>query len=416
MMYDVNGNAVGAVYDINGNAVGEAYDIDGDAVGTIKGAVNAVMSCDLLTETRWTPVLGTMPRSPNGLYSADIMQTGMPYSSASKEDGYIQTAISLYTFMCAVKNPKSVLYTQESKGYTGSAYYGTVCTSLVGAAWGLPFIVTTEAVPKADFLTQVNFSDVKVGDMLCGDGHALLVIDVEYDENDFPTRVRTSESVRANCRKNNFVSYATFTNTTKLLYRYNHIDDIESFYNSPFPKWEGKIPDIMTNFGDKITRKYGTDVEVNIINSANYGRIEVYKDGVLTETKNTIADFTMVQPAVGEYEVRMINSINPNRTSSTFFEIIGCTATISNNLITVHTDRCVLVGIGGYPIYRVDSNGKAIDWNNNKRVHLATNQEAQSGIVNIADMLADEDCDGGILVYVKGKYGTVSYEIPYATA
>lgn len=414
MMYDVNGNAVGTAYNIDGDAVGEAYSVDGDAVGTIKGPVNAVVSCDLLTETKWIPVLGTMPTPSNGLYPADTAQTGMPYSSASKEDGYIQLDISLYTFMCAVKNPKSVLYTQRSKGYTGAAYYGTVCTSLVCTAWGLPFIVTTEAVPKANFLTQVDFSDVKVGDMLCGGGHALLVIDVEYDENDSPTRVRTSESVQSNCRKNAFVSYATFINTTKLLYRYNHIDDIESFYNSPFPKWEGKIPDIMTNFGDKITRKYGTDVEVNIINSANYGRIEVYKDGVLTETKNVIDDFTMVSPAVGEYEIRMINSINPKRYSSTFFEIVDCASTISGNTITAVPNKCTLVGIGGYPVYQTDSSGKAITWNNPKRVHLATAAETQSGVFSITDMQSDSDCSGGIVVYAKGKYGTVSWEVPYS--
>lgn len=414
MLYDIDGNIISVAYDVDGNAFGTAYDIDGNVVGSVKGPSNAVLSSDLLTDTKWTPLLNTILNPSGNPYPALTQQTGINYSSAHVEDGYVQLSISLYTFMCALKNEKSVLYTESAKGYNSTAYYGTICTSLVATAWGLPCIVTTVCYPKADFLTEVELSDVKVGDALCGDGHAVLVIDVEYDENDAPTKVRTSESVQPTCRKNSFVSYANFSNTTKKLYRYKNINNCDSFYASRFPKWDGKTPDIMTNFGDKVTRKYGTDIDINIIDSTNYGSIQIYKDGTLIETKATIEDFTLTSPAVGKYEVRMINSINPKRTSSTFFDIVDCTAVISGNSISVNTSGCVLTAIGGYPAFTQNSNGKSTSWDNNKRVHLATVSEIQSGVLSITEMLNDPDCNGGIWVYVSGEYGNVSFRVPYA--
>lgn len=403
------------LYDSNGNKLIQAKPQKG---WRNNGVLDALCVTKQLCKTEWETEAQNMPKTSSTYYTEDEKTQGMPYSSASLEDGYIGLSISLYTYMSAVHNPRSVLYTSRSKGYTGVAYYGTICTSLICAAWGLPCLYTTAALPKCDFITPVAFADMELGDMMLNSGHARLITGLKRDASGAITHVQTSESVTPHCRQNAYEEYSSFVsrNSDYTIYRYKKINNVDSYEPSQFialldeVKTEPLFPDIMTCFGDKVTRKCGENVVINVIDSTDYERIEVYRDGELIDTKTSLADFTLATPIAGLYECRMIGS---KKVSSTFFDIVDCTITINGDTATFET-TFVATAIGGFPVYSVDSSGNATSWNNPKRNRILTEEENVDREIDITEFVNDSDCQGGIRLYVKGAYGTVSFEKKYS--
>ena len=98
----------------------------------------AAAQARLLSQVKWTPVAGTMPNRSGGFFEVGKEKTGVPYSSVRSEGRYIGFDIGLRTFLAAVENPKSVLYTENLTGKVSNAagYYGMVCSSYTSYALG----------------------------------------------------------------------------------------------------------------------------------------------------------------------------------------------------------------------------------------------------------------------------------------
>ena len=82
---------------------------------------------------------------------------GIPYTSVKENDKYVGFDVSIYTFMTAVNNPFSLLYTEITRGdYSRSAwgntyygincatYYGITCSELTSMLSGLPTGYSTD--------------------------------------------------------------------------------------------------------------------------------------------------------------------------------------------------------------------------------------------------------------------------------
>lgn len=107
-------------------------------VGAQSWQERAAEHARLLSQVKWTPVAGTMPNRKGGFFEAGKENTGVPYSSVRSEGRYIGFDIGLRTFLAAVENPKSVLYTENLTGKVSNAaaFYGTVCSSYTSYALG----------------------------------------------------------------------------------------------------------------------------------------------------------------------------------------------------------------------------------------------------------------------------------------
>lgn len=413
------------IYDIDGNLIS----VDGTSENKAQkhrpenGVLNALNVTKQFCNISWTTVNSGMPdanETPTTL-SSNTTTKGLPYTSATAEDGLIGIDISLYTFMSALHNPRSVLYTERSKSYHGYAFYGTVCTSLICAAWGLPCQVSTMEFDKVDYITAVTFDKMELGDMILrrqGEGgHAMMISGIKRDENGAITHVRTSESRYTHCYENAYQTYDAFVSSHNgyIPYRYNGINSAKSYIpypTCPMPdenESEITFPDIMTVYGDKVTRKKGTDIGVTVLDNSGYVAIWVFRDGERIDTRTELSDFTLTAPDVGLYEVRMVGV---SKSSSTFFDIVDCSATIDEDTVTFNTTYSAKA-VGGYPTYSKDSSGKATTWNHHKRVRFLTDAENVNRTFDISDMHADNDCTGGILLYVGGVFGNVSFEFPY---
>ena len=84
----------------------------------------------IMSRVKWTPVADGMPKR-GGHFTAGQEYTGVPYSSVKHVGRYIGFDIFLKTFLAAVENPQSVLYTENLYGKVSNAecYYGKVCTA-----------------------------------------------------------------------------------------------------------------------------------------------------------------------------------------------------------------------------------------------------------------------------------------------
>lgn len=96
----------------------------------------AVEYARTLSRVKWTPVAGTMPNRRGGTFEQGTEYTGVPYSSVKAVGRCIGFDIYLKTFLAAVENPRSVLYTENLSGTVSNAapYYGAVCSTFTSYA------------------------------------------------------------------------------------------------------------------------------------------------------------------------------------------------------------------------------------------------------------------------------------------
>lgn len=164
-----------------------------------------------LTNVVWTPK-AVVPVSqgastwPNYLYLEGESRIGTPYSEVAQYEKYLGVHVSLYTFLTAVHNKRSVLYTEDlskrtsAYGYTyGSPswvagliapFYGCVCSGLTCHALDLKSIYTaalynptrSDKVPNFESV-EVDFDNLMPLDIIAYKTHVSMCSDVIYDDD-----------------------------------------------------------------------------------------------------------------------------------------------------------------------------------------------------------------------------------------
>ena len=135
----------------------------------------------------WTPVL-PVPKLGGGYYEPGKTIKGIPYSSVKEINTYLFQDVSFHTFMTAVHNPKSVLYTENISqlpyhGLNCAPYYGGVCSSTVMYALGISIPYYTKQIIDLPFMHQLEHQEVdslKICDVIWKPGHVQMVFDVEH--------------------------------------------------------------------------------------------------------------------------------------------------------------------------------------------------------------------------------------------
>ena len=96
----------------------------------------AVEYARIMSRVKWTPVADGMPNRRGGYFEEGTEYTGVPYSSVKAVGRCIGFDIYLKTFLAAVENPHSVLYTENLSGKVSNAatYYGKVCSTFTSYA------------------------------------------------------------------------------------------------------------------------------------------------------------------------------------------------------------------------------------------------------------------------------------------
>lgn len=366
-----------------------------------------------IADIEWMPLKSVPSRSENWISAGTPMQ-GIPYSSVKEKDKFVGQEVSFYTFMSAVHNPRSVLYTEDVKkfpyhGENCGMYYGTVCSMAVNYALGIERPVESKMYESLPYITRVknqNIDNLYVGDILWSKGHVVLIIGIERDEERIPKSFAILES--AGDTRIKTLSREAFQTRWEevgwVALRYLKLAENVNYDPLPFVKNTGDPEirydynsDLCTSRGDYACFIYGEDVMINVFDTS-FDKLRLYKDNKLLQEMKVDPlqeDYVFSHLPSGMYEAKL--SSDDMQSNPTFFEIIDEDTTVIHNndsyLVSFNSDNAL-------PEYVViclrDGNREAIiDISDQERIEGAMSLKGNySGYF--------------LKVFYKGKYGRVS--------
>ena len=236
-----------------------------------EGVRNAIARARLLTDVTWTPLKnmpGVSAETGEYLYKefkAGETYTGIPYSGVIDTDTYVGLNVSLDSFVTALQNENSVLYTENlfSESYPKKAtYFGTVCSKFAQYVLDVPGAYNTANVPNIEGMDTVAMPgaytamDVQLGDVVVDTSyHTAVCTDLLYNSMGELVYVEISEAISPTARRllwtleefaEEFANYR--------LCRYQYIDSVAPAY-SEYVDPEGGIWNeekaLMPRYGDK---------------------------------------------------------------------------------------------------------------------------------------------------------------------
>ena len=260
------------------------------------GVQNALNRARHLLETRWTPQmeLGIQKHSPGGSYLYS-MRNGkkvqnaqpipIPYSSTRMLDGLVGVDISIDTFLSAVQNPASIVYTRNIRDFDDDAFhctikngyfaYGTVCSAFADYVLDLPIHRCThewggapefieKLSPSADSLSLCDTLLTTRPDGHTG-GHVRVVTGIARDEQQRVRMVEISEGRTVYPGSKWYPAEEinqVFVDGPKRerLFSYRYLDSVRP----PEPRMIDDDPSLMLNRGAFSNYHAGEPVEFNI--------------------------------------------------------------------------------------------------------------------------------------------------------
>lgn len=374
------------------------------------GLANAIESAKQVCEIKWTPK-GNIPRNrntndvyPNPVsFFAQTEQTGLPYSSVRDQDKAIGMDVSIHTFMTAVNDPNSVLYTRRSTVSNSAAYYGTVCSGLINYAMGYRLDLTNYYLAESEMFETVPMQSIVPGDMIWVDGHCAFVKEATRDSYGRIVSVIIQEEWKPLPRETVYATWSAFIAAREgyIARRFKMLDGVPYTaipYIQCFDENESEIkyPDIQTEFGDAAVFMAGENVKVNIINARSYSSITIKKDGETVQTVSTIATFTIENVQSGLYTIEA--SDGTYETASTFF-VVDASASFDDTtgIVTFSSTNAtpVLVNVYNLPSNRLIT-CKPI---------ILTDADRNAGQIDVSEYMDS--------AY---KYAKVTFQTQYGTA
>jgi len=257
----------------------------------------AAVHAQILSRVKWTPVADTLPNRMGGFFEKGTEYTGVPYSSVRSEGRYIGFDIALRTFLAAVENPDSVLYTENLTGKVSNAaaYYGSVCSAYTSYALGcgFPEVSRRYGPPVGTGIVIVepqSAESAQVGDVIytphtteTSGSHVEMVTAVTRDETGRVVSVRVEESrppTTANTQRSAASFNAHLAARNKQLLR---ITDRQAWRGDnraeplhfPNPELDAKPPVInralLLDLGDWVPYQKGSRVKFNVMDRDQRG-------------------------------------------------------------------------------------------------------------------------------------------------
>ncbi len=259
-----------------------------------KGVENALKRARQMVDIKWTPrkmIPGgyifdtpTEKKFVDTWIPAHLPQEGMIYSSARIHRKFVGTNVSIETFMTALANPNSVLYTRPQHGLcrAGYSFYGSVCSVFASYVCGLPDPVPCAGwlkVPGVSVVESEKLEDLQLCDILLiydppRKSHIAVITDILRDVDGKVHQITVSESTTPRCRRTDFTPeqfrgywledgyqvtrYAGIHNVTYTPSPYVPLDGDP--YMEP-PVYNGVF---MADYGDKANYALGETVEFSV--------------------------------------------------------------------------------------------------------------------------------------------------------
>lgn len=265
------------------------------------GVLNAILNAKQLAEIPIRPI-ASLPQKAGNWAPRATPYYGLPYSSSRVEEGFVPNFVSLYTFMTALQNPNSYLYTVDLgevyNNDNGTTYYGTVCSVFCAYALNIVPNYTThqwQDIPSMETLPCQSVYALKLGDTICHktSGHVVMVTDITRNKRGKIGEITITEAATVKVKVTKYTPEelaAEYPTDIYSFHRYGKIHEVQHV-QSPFVAVEDETPTEFTyntalipRKGDKANWLQGVPVEVDLLAKSGYTDVEVYKDGNLYKT------------------------------------------------------------------------------------------------------------------------------------
>lgn len=386
--------------------------------GKVKASVNEVPESDgvrnvlarfgLLCDITYVP-LKNIPQTLT-TFAANKMHKSLPYSSTRPEALFVPNNVSFYTFLTALQNPKSYIYTVDIgeaplNNVNGKTYYGAVCSTATAYALGIVPNYSTHqwtSIPGMQTVTIERIEDLQLCDTIVVPRHVVMVTGIGRDTNGKVVTVDISEASGVDTHERTYSVegfFERFPFDNSVVCRYSKLDEVMS---DSLPEIAGEPP-LMPRKGDKSNWLFGTTVEIDVL-STDYTHMELYCDGEPYKTvklNGTCVSFNGL-PA-GKYSAKLIKG---EKTSAACHFIV---ADVSSYITTLGNSRV--------KVYFKSSNAEPmwVQWTSK-----------DNGTVHVYELTEKEKIDGiAYSTYKSGKfkvrvafrteYGIIHSELPDIT-
>ncbi len=291
-----------------------------------KGVENAIRRAAQMTEIRWTP----RERFPTGMIIHDENykrididmfagkfrpQKGVNYSSVRCYEKFVGDNVLFETYMSAISNPRSVMYTRSQHGNGRAMYnfYGTVCSSFAAYVYHLPVRHPCSAWPTMPGVTMVDttkLENLQLCDALLSKTHIAVITGIERDVDGIVRRLTVSESMTPVCAVSQYTPEefrGCWLEQGYSVYRYAGVHDVP-YTPNPFSPVEGdpimETPvinrTIQPDYGNKANYMLGDTVELQVL-EGEWESVEITGPETVTLPVDQNSKAAAFTPAVPGY-------------------------------------------------------------------------------------------------------------------
>jgi hypothetical protein len=230
-----------------------------------EGVRNVLRRASQMSTIQWTP-LNNVPWN-SGVFLPGTIIVGIPYSSTKQINKYVGLDVSFHTFMTAVHNPRSVMYTENLSmspynGVNCATYYGTVCSTCVDYALGIDIPYPSKCFPDHPDFDEVMLTDLgqlEPGDVLYRPGHVFMIYRVAMSSGGAPISITKYEAGSKICclETVSATNFAERLNSEGLrVFRYRKIDDVTEYSPSEYIP-VGNEPAVIVRYNDVLCPNHG---------------------------------------------------------------------------------------------------------------------------------------------------------------
>lgn len=315
------------------------------------GELSAIKRAYQMTDIIFSPV-DCFKANPRKTYYSGVNYQGLPYSSVKEMHQFIGIDVSVYTFMTALHNPRSMMYSEDvSKppyhGGNCAAYYGTVCSAFVSYALDINVYMKSYDYPHSDCFQLIDDQSsrgIRLADVINSGGHVQLVTRIKRNpKTGKAVEIELCEGVKSGCRRIVLTGKALdkkIARGKRKIYRYMYLDKVHYQPLTDFVALEGEriVPfkyndDICTSKGDKACYIVGDSVILNI--AKGYNTLELYKDSLLYRTIEIGHDTNILLTDLpyGDYKARVVKG--KKKSDFTYWKMIDTQVNLDRNSKTV---------------------------------------------------------------------------------
>ena len=331
-----------------------------------QGVANAIARAYQLTDVEWTPA-ADMPgvKKINGEFTvvpfqAGVTYRGIPYSGVTATDTYVGLNVSLESFLTALQNENSVLYTENlfSTNPKSATYFGTVCSKFAQYVLDIPGSYNTNNVaniPGMDTIAlpgEYTVDQIRLGDVvLHTKDHTTVCTDILYDADGNVAFIEISEAVMHLTRRMLWSPEEFYEHFSGYrLCRYQYIDAVPAVDTIHSPENYALMP----RLGNKYNYKVSSNTGIVDILQSGYSTAVILRDSEeinRISIDDTTQTFGFNCSIPGHIEMYLEKS-DGTRSNSVYANVVTSSITVDDSTRFATGKLTVTIdGTSGTPLY-----------------------------------------------------------------